>query len=93
MIGLPGETISEDDNGFIWIRGHGATKFVKLNEPYVTTKRRVADTAHFGQEWHVPPDEYFTMGDNRAASCDSRSWGGVRGADVIGKIVKILRPG
>jgi type IV secretory pathway protease TraF len=38
----------------------------------------------------MPPDAYFTMGDNRSESCDSRTWGGVTGADVIGKVVKIL---
>ena len=38
VIGLPGETVKEDDHGFIWIRGPGAKAFVKLKEPYI--KRR-----------------------------------------------------
>ena len=92
VIGLPGETVREDDHGFIWIRARRSKFFRKLNEPYVTAPRRLADTVHFGQIWHVPPDAYFTMGDNRAVSCDSRTWGGVTGADVIGKVIKIIRP-
>ena len=54
VIGLPGDTVQEDDNGFIWIRGPGAKQFVKLKEPYISAQRRLADTAHFGQTWHVP---------------------------------------
>lgn len=92
VIGMPGETVREDDHGFIWIRAPRSKTFHKLTEPYVPAASRLADSAHFGQVWHVPPDAFFTMGDNRAESCDSRVWGGVSGADVIGKVVKILRP-
>src|SRR4029077_2723729 len=84
VIGLPGDTVREDDNGFIWIRGPGDKTFVKLKEPYLTTERRLADTAHFGQVWHVPAGQYFMMGDNRASSCDSRSWGSVPRGKLIG---------
>jgi signal peptidase I len=92
VIGLPSETLREDDHGFIWIRAPRSKIFRKLNEPYIPAPSRLADSQHFGATWHVPPDAYFAMGDNRAESCDSRTWGGVPGADVIGKVVKILRP-
>jgi signal peptidase I len=92
VIGLPGETVREDDFGFIWIRAPGAKKFVKLKEPYLTTQRRLADTAHFGQVWHVPEGDYFMMGDNRAESCDSRTWGSVPRNKLIGTVFFVYWP-
>jgi signal peptidase I len=92
VIGLPGDTVREDDSGFIWIRGPDDTKFVKLKEPYLTPERRLADTAHFGQVWHVPKGEYFMMGDNRASSCDSRSWGSVPRDKLIGTVFFVYWP-
>ena len=92
VIGLPGDTVREDDNGFIWIRGPGDKTFVKLKEPYLSTERRLADTAHFGQLWHVPDGQYFMMGDNRASSCDSRSWGSVQRDKLIGTVFFVYWP-
>jgi signal peptidase I len=92
VIGLPGETVHEDDHGFIWIRGPGSKTWVKLKEPYLTAQRRLADSAHFGQTWHVPKGEYFMMGDNRAESCDSRSWGSVPRDKLIGTVFFVYWP-
>jgi signal peptidase I len=92
VIGLPGDTVREDDSGFIWIRGPGDSKFVKLKESYLTADRRLADTAHFGQIWHVPQGQYFMMGDNRASSCDSRSWGSVPRNKLIGTVFFVYWP-
>jgi signal peptidase I len=33
----------------------------------------------------VPPDNYFALGDNRDSSLDSRYWGFVPRANIIGK--------
>jgi signal peptidase I len=92
VIGLPGDTVREDDSGFIWIRGPDSKTFVKLKEPYLTNDRRLADTQHFGQVWKVPPGQYFMMGDNRASSCDSRSWGGVARDKLIGTVFFVYWP-
>jgi signal peptidase I len=87
VIGLPGDTVHENDHGFIYIESPGTRRFVKLKEPYISAQDRLADTQHFGQSWKVPAEEYFTMGDNRSGSCDSRTWGSVPRANLIGPVV------
>jgi signal peptidase I len=87
LIGLPGETVREDDRGSISIRRPRATTWTTLREPYLSSQTRLADTTHFGQTWHVPNGEYFMLGDNRAFSCDSRSWGPVPRSSLIGPVI------
>ncbi|HET9179743.1 MAG TPA: signal peptidase I [Terriglobia bacterium] len=38
---------------------------------------------------HVPPGDFFVMGDNRLHSYDSRHWGFVPQADILGKVSSI----
>jgi signal peptidase I len=86
LIGLPGETVHEDDKGFIYIDGK------RLNEPYIQVDRRLGDTSHFDKTWHVPKGDYFFMGDNRSQSCDSREWGAVPRGNIIGKVFFVYWP-
>jgi signal peptidase I len=92
LIGLPGETIKEDNEGYIWIKPPGGTTFRKLKEPYVQAQRRLADTSHYGKSWQVPLGDYFFMGDNRAQSCDSREWGSVPRKNLIGTVFFVYWP-
>jgi signal peptidase I len=82
LIGLPGDSV-RDDNGIVYINGK------ELDEPYIKPDRRDHGSS---QTWQVPKGEYFMMGDNRAESCDSRSWGAVPRKNIIGKVIAIYWP-
>jgi signal peptidase I len=90
LIGLPGDTVFEDNAGFIWIDGK------KLNEPYIQPDRRRQDVqsnpGYRAHKWTVPKGDYFFMGDNRGESCDSRKWGPVPRGNLIGKVIATYWP-
>ena len=41
----------------------------------------------------IPPGYYFVLGDNRAHSCDSRSFGAIPQSLVVGKVVAVILRG
>jgi signal peptidase I len=87
LIGMPGETIREDAEGYVWVDGE------RLDEPYVTELARAQSTFP-DRSWIVPDDGYFFMGDNRGESCDSRVWGSVPRDNLIGPLlVRYWPPG
>jgi signal peptidase I len=78
VIGLPGETIRIDNNR-VYINGEA------LAEPYVYWKESSSFVpAHYPQR-KIPEGYYFVMGDNRLVSADSRVWGLLPAAHIIGK--------
>jgi signal peptidase I len=82
LIGLPGEHLSER-NGFVYVNGK------RLAEPYIHADRRDQEQP---RSWFVPKGRYFFMGDNRKESCDSRMWGSVPRANIIGKVFFVYWP-
>jgi signal peptidase I len=82
LVGMPGDTVAERD-GFLTIDGR------RMEEPYVNPGERDTQSRTFGT---VPPGHYFFMGDNRTASCDSRTWGTVDRANLIGPVFATYWP-
>jgi signal peptidase I len=80
VIGLPGERFAERQ-GHVYIDGK------RLTEPYV----KFPDAQDVAPR-RVPEGSYFVLGDNRAASCDSRAWGPLPRRDVIGRVVATYWP-
>lgn len=79
IIGMPGEEI-EIENGSLYINK------VKFEDPYNNYFMSDLESIVLGE------DEYFVMGDNRAVSLDSRSFGAVSESDLLGTVTVGIWP-
>jgi signal peptidase I len=86
IIAVPGETV--------WSEGNT----IYLQSPHHKAHVLVQHWQHVPQlgtpitRRTVPVGDYFVMGDNHPASCDSRVWGYVPRGNIIGKAVLIYWP-
>jgi signal peptidase I len=85
LIAMDGEWVQARE-GRVQVCAEKARRCRTLEEPYVSSTQLDFDPVR------VPPGEYFMMGDNRAASDDSRSWGTISRDQVIGRAFMIYWP-
>jgi len=79
VIGLPNETVVIR-NGRVYVNDK------LLNEPYVLN---YCTSRSCDGMWHLGPDEYFVLGDNRSSSLDSHVFGPVHRSAIKG-IARVL---
>jgi signal peptidase I len=80
VVGAPGDRIS-------LVNGHVIRNGVQEKEPFITPCSG-AFGCTFPTPIVIPPGDYFTLGDNRGESNDSRFWGPVPGAWIIGIVAR-----
>lgn len=79
VIGVPGDTVKVE-NGITYVNGEA------IEESYVAhTNSQPANIT-------LKANEYFVMGDNRAGSYDSRSWGPIVKDEIQGRVLLRLYP-
>lgn len=81
VVGLPGETV-KFSRGEVVIDSEQRSEGSTLSEPDLL--EATGSEASGGQSFYVPVGSYFVLGDNRDASSDSRSWGALPRANIVG---------
>ncbi len=81
IIAVPGDRVGEA-SGKIFVNG------ARIDDAYVPASER--DSRSFPAT--AVTSGYFVLGDNRSSSCDSRVWGVVPRAAIVGKVVGIYWP-
>jgi signal peptidase I len=88
LIGLPGETISIDEDGLLTVDQ------IEVAQTFITENGYIEYTCINDQAMGCQPitlleDQYFVMGDNRGFSTDSRVFGPINSTQLIGKLIAI----
>ena len=84
VVGVPGDFVTVQGTQ-VYVNGK------LLQETYVKPYNQGNQYPSFTNRV-IPPNDYFVLGDNRAGSYDSRGWGCVPRANIIGRVGLIYWP-
>jgi len=81
VIGLPGDSVLIQ-NTEVYVNG------TRINEPYISAATMLiqGNFVQDGVPIEVPEKSYFVMGDNRPRSSDSREFGPISAASIVGQV-------
>ena len=82
IVGLPGETV-EIGGGEVKVYNDEFPDGMVLEEGYLPEGRKTNGS----MKVVLSDDEYYVLGDNRAASSDSRTFGPIGKTEVVGKVL------
>lgn len=81
IIGLPGESVEVND-GRIIVENGKHPRGIEIKEFYLPASEKTPGEL----KYTLGAEEYFVLGDNRKASSDSRVWGALPKADIVGRV-------
>ena len=87
IIGLPGERVVVKNDKVTIFNSENPGGMV-LDETYLDPSTVTTGEADIT----LGADQYFVMGDNRSVSFDSRSWGALAAADIVGRVALRIWP-
>lgn len=90
IVAGPGDEIYVRE-GHVYRRMAGTTQFVAEKDPYIKACGSSPE-CNFITPIKIPPGHWFMMGDNRGDSDDSRFWGPVPTAWIIGQAIATYWP-
>lgn len=88
LVGKPGDVL-QIKKQHIWINGKIPEEPMILKS---TVYYNMGEYGKKGKSVKVPPDSYYTLGDNSLSSSDSRKWGFVPAKNLAGKVFVIYWP-
>jgi signal peptidase I len=91
IVAGPGDEIYVRD-GRVHRKANGASSFAREHDAYIRACGSRPE-CNFPDPIMIPSGHWFLMGDNRGESNDSRFWGPVPTAWIVGTVTQIHKPG